>query len=225
VEAGTYIHVGRSGYSIKATAVSPTKDFSRLHSSAYLVASFQRGKIHRRNKERKRGAKRKFGELKTTVRASQDYRIFPHTIKSIQVEGSFSEEKDWVLEKSLLANTDNSFFAIPNVIFSSTNPFVPVLNPIDKPRYVKKGEVIGVIADPQSYFDSPRSLEHLAKMQEAATKTAMFIQVLMERDPQCSAYLAKTQEIVEQGKTPHLEPKPPDADDEQWGPKTDCHDK
>jgi hypothetical protein len=83
VEAGTYIQVGRSGYSIQATAVSPTKDFSRLRSSAYSVASFQRGKIHRRNKERKRRAKRKFGELKTTVRASQDYRIFPHMIKSI----------------------------------------------------------------------------------------------------------------------------------------------
>lgn len=64
------------------------------------------------------------------------------------------------MEKSLLANSDDSFFAIPNVLFSAAFPVVPVMNPTDKPQYICKGEAVGLITDPDKFLDTPKSAEH-----------------------------------------------------------------
>ena len=51
-----------------------------------------------------------------------------------------------------------------NVLISAANPWVPVANPTDHPRYIRKGEIIGTLTDPASFFDTPKSAEEWAPM-------------------------------------------------------------
>lgn len=123
------------------------------------MGHFIKAKLHRRNKAKRHIRKIKFGIDQTLIRASEDYKLHPHECKPIRVDGNFKEDSDWLVEKNLLTNANDSFFAIPNVLISAKNPWVPVTNPSDHPRYIRKGEIIGSIKNPQEFFDSPRNEE------------------------------------------------------------------
>jgi hypothetical protein len=99
-----------------------------------------------------------------TIRATEDYRIKAHECKLIQVDGDFSEDKEWLVERSLLANAEDSFFTVPNVLITARKPIVPVSNMSDRPRMIRKGEILGQLTDPQRYFNSPGTEEGLEKM-------------------------------------------------------------
>ena len=112
--------------------------------------------------------KLKFGIEEKTVRAAEDYKLRPHESKPIRVEGHLGEDREWLVQKNLLANANDSFFAVPNVLISAANPWVPVANPTDHPRYIRKGEIIGTLTDPASFFDTPKSAEEWERLQAAA---------------------------------------------------------
>lgn len=133
VESGTRVEFRGLPYSVKAVPVSRTKDFERLTSTHYCAASYVKAKTHRRAQARRHRKNVKFGKEKSIIRAAADIRIRPNSVASLKVDGYFMEntERDWLVEKSLLANDDDSFFAIPNVLFSSSNPIVPVMNPTE----------------------------------------------------------------------------------------------
>jgi hypothetical protein len=46
----------------------------------------------------------------------------------VTVDGNFGADKEWLVERSLLANTEDSFFTIPNTLISSRKPILPVGN-------------------------------------------------------------------------------------------------
>ncbi|KZP24429.1 hypothetical protein FIBSPDRAFT_666741, partial [Athelia psychrophila] len=125
LELGTRVSYRSCPYSIQAMPVGCTKDFDHMTPSH-----------------------RKFGEERKMICAQTDLKITPNSVASLRVEGYFNDEQDWLVEKSLLANSDDSFFAIPNVLFSSSFPVVPIMNPTDRPQFIRKGEAIGIIADP-----------------------------------------------------------------------------
>ena len=168
VELGTHIGFGSCDHRIRAVPVERTTDFGRLRQSTYMVSQFVRRQFHRRNKGKRRRQKLKFGIEERTVRAAEDYKLRPHESKPIRVEGQLGEDKEWLVQKNLLANANDSFFAVPNMLISATNPWVPIANPMDHPRYVRKGEIIGTLADPASFFDTPKSGEELEKFRAAA---------------------------------------------------------
>jgi len=140
----------------------------------------------------------KFGLEEKTVRAAEDYRLKPHESKPIRVEGQLGEDREWLIQKNLLANTNDTFFAVPNVLISTANPWVPVANPTDHPRYIRKGEIIGSICNPSEYFDSPSSPEELKHFQETAEKIRMVIAVQMNSEDH----------------------KDQEGEEEEYGPKT-----
>ena len=184
VEEGTHMSFGRHAHRIRAIPVERTKDFNRLRQSAYMVGQYVRRQFHRRNKAKKHRRKVKFGLHEKVVRALEDYRLKPHESKPIRVEGLLDEDREWLVQKNLLANANDTFFAVPNVLISAAHPWVPVANPTDHPRYIRKGEVIGTLVDPATFFDSPKSLEELKRFQDAAKviKTVIAIQIQAE-DP------------------------------------------
>jgi hypothetical protein len=77
----------------------------------------------------------------------------------VRVEGDFRDDKEWLVERNLLANAEDSFFSIPNTLISARKPRVPVSNMSDRPWFIRKGEILGSLIDPQSYFDKPKSEE------------------------------------------------------------------
>ncbi|KAJ7123582.1 hypothetical protein C8R44DRAFT_563634, partial [Mycena epipterygia] len=124
---------------------------------------------------RKRRLKEKSTRERLTLRASRDYRIRPHECRSILAEGYFDDDREWLVEKSLLANANDSYFAVPNVLISSLNPWVPICNPTDQPCIIRKGEAIGSLVDPQEFFDKPRTDVRRQKFAQSAEALAQVI--------------------------------------------------
>ncbi|KDQ65183.1 hypothetical protein JAAARDRAFT_109692, partial [Jaapia argillacea MUCL 33604] len=130
----------------------------------------------------RRAKKKKFGEDARLIRAAKDYKLAPHTVRNLLVEGDFGQERDWAVEKYLLPNADESFFAIPNTLISARNPVIPVANPTNVPRMIRRGEVIGRLTDPSSYFDVPRNLKQLEDLLNALAKTVTTIKALLSSE-------------------------------------------
>lgn len=205
VEEGTHISFGRHGHRIRAVPVERTKDFGRLRQSAYMVGQYVRRQFHRRNKGKRHRRKVKFGVDERTVRAAEDYRLRPHESKPIRVEGQLGEDCEWLVQKNLLSNANDTFFAVPNVLITAAHPWVPVANPTDHPWYIRKGEIIGTLSDPAAFFDAPKSQEELKRFKDSAEifRTVIALQTNPE-DPKPTV------------------PSPAEEEDEQeeYGPKT-----
>lgn len=99
-----------------------TKDFGRLQQSAYLVGQYVQHQFHRRNKGKRHQCKVKFGIDERTVRAAEDYRLQPHESKPIKVEGQLGEDREWLVQKNLLANANDTFFTVLNVLITVAHP-------------------------------------------------------------------------------------------------------
>jgi hypothetical protein len=93
-------------------------------------------------------------------------------------DGDFSEDRDWLVERNLLANAEDSFFSVPNTLISARRPTLPVSNLSDRPCMIRKGEILGSLRDLQSYFDAPSSELDL-KIMEA--RTALINKVIKAR--------------------------------------------
>ena len=210
VEEGPRIHFGKSGYEVSAKQVNRTDDFGRMRQSAHSVGRFIRNKLHRRRKNKKHRQKVKFGLEEKVVRAKEDCRLRAHECKSIQVEGQLGEDRDWLVTKNLLSGADNSYFAVPNTLISASNPWVPVSNPSDRPRYIRKGEIIGVLSDPAEYFDHVKTMADWEARTKHADAIAAIIQIQVDED-------RKAQER-ETGKP--LDNEDAQPQEESFGPKT-----
>ena len=217
VEEGPKIHFGKSAYEITARQVERTKDFERLRQSAHSVGKFIRSKLHRRRKNKRHRQKIKFGSEQRVVRAKDDYKIRPHECKRIQVEGQLEEDKDWLVSKNLLSGADDSYFVVPNTLISASNPWVPVTNPSDRPRYIRKGEVIGVLSDPGEYFDHVTTLADWERHCKHAEAIASIIQIQMKTDDKPGGAHHSSDKAGSEGNE-----KTSDSEDanESFGPKT-----
>ena len=199
-------------HTVSARGVSRTKDFERMRQSACAVGSFIKAKLHKRNKVKKARQRKKFGLDRRTIRAAQDYRLRPEECRRIRVEGHFDEDRTWLVEKNLLASENDSTFLVPNVLISSSDPWVPVSNPSIHPRTIRKGDVIGYLVDPQEFFDVPDSEEKLEQFKKSAQAVASMIAI--------AADSKESKEAVPDETPPRDESReePPEA--EQFGPKT-----
>lgn len=182
MEEGSQIHFGKSEYEVAAKPVDQMKDFNRMRQSAYSVGRFIQSKLHRRRKNKQRREKAKFGQEEKVVRAKEDTRLRPHECKSIQVEGQLGDDPDWIVTKNLLSGADNTYFAVPNTLISATNPWVPVSNPSDRPRFIRKGEIIRVLSDPAEYFDHVKAMSDWEAHAKHADAIAAIIQIQMDED-------------------------------------------
>lgn len=129
-----------------------------------------KAKAHRREKARKRRRVLRNGNDGNTVRADKDYLIRAHECKVVRLDGDFGSDpnKEWFIEKRLLAGAEDTFFSVANTLVTTRKPAIPVSNLSDSPRYIRKGEILGERRDPTAYFDAPRSPEELTEMRRKA---------------------------------------------------------
>ena len=208
VETGTKINFAGTSHEITAMRVDRTPDFDRMRQSSLLVSKYAKAKTHRRNKARRLRRKVKFGIDEQTVRAAEDYLLKPHQSRNIKVEGQMDEDKHWIVQKNLLANANDSFFVVPNTLISTRNPWIPVANPTDQPRYIRKGEIIGTLHDPDTFFDTPSSPEKFREFAKHASAVAGIIAAQLSAD-------------AEPGTSVPDVSKQHDANEEEdYGPKT-----
>ena len=121
------------------------------------------------------------------------------------------EDKEWLVQKNLLANTNDSSFAVPNTLISTRNLWIPVANPMDQPCYICKGEIIGTLHNPVMFFDKPSSPENFQAFAKHASAVAGIIGAQLSADAVCHAELMVSNTDVS---------KPDDTNkEENYGPK------
>ena len=148
----------------------------------YSVGRFIRSKLHHQNKNKQHRLKTKFGKEEKVVWAKEDYQLRHHECKPIQVEGQMEDDRDWLVTKNLLSGVDNSYFAVPNTLILAANPWISITNPTDRPRYIRKGEIIGVLMDPSEYFDHIKMMEDWQTHSRHAEVLAAIIQIQLNVD-------------------------------------------
>ncbi|KAJ7702724.1 hypothetical protein B0H17DRAFT_1176062 [Mycena rosella] len=188
VETGTKVLFGNSPYEVLATGVDPFAGRAEVHDLASALTTdarrFTKAKEHRRAKAKRRRRWRKNGGIARTIRAAEDYRVRAHESRNVRVTGDFSEDKEWLVEKSLLANAEGSFFTVPNTLISARNPVVPISDMSERPRFIRKGEILGSLVDPQIFFDKPESERGLEAIQRKTALVSALIQARAEAESQ-----------------------------------------
>jgi hypothetical protein len=186
VEAGTKIIFKNTPFEVEATGVEPYAGRSEVHAIATNLTMHAQGimkaKQHRRAKARRRRRTLRNGVEGRTIRAAEDCRIKAHECRLVRVEGDFSQDREWLVERNLLANSEDSFFSIPNTLISARKPRVPVSNMSDRPRIIRKGEILGTLTDPQEFFDKPTTEEGYEEMVGRSTLLTAIIQAKAEAD-------------------------------------------
>lgn len=208
IEDGMHIFFGRHDHQIRAAPVERMKDFDCLRQSVYMVGQYVQHQSHWRNKGKRHRRKVKFGIEEKTVRVTADYRLKPHESKPIKVEGQLGEDREWLVQNNLLANVNDTFFAVPNVLNTAAHPWVPVANPTDHPQYIRKGEIIGTLADPATFFDSPRSQEDLKKFRDSAEVIRTVISLQTNQHSTNSGPMEEEEEQEEYGPKTAAMPDP-----------------
>jgi len=135
------------------------------------------------------------------------------------VEGQLEEDRDWLVTKTLLSGTDDLHFAVPNTLISVVNPWIPITNPTNRPRYIRKGEVIGVLTDPADYFDHIKTMEDWQNHSKHADAIAAIIQLQIDADQKTheKPVRLESEDVKTNGIEENLSESVPE--DELYGPK------
>jgi hypothetical protein len=136
VERGTTIRFGAHPYEVEATGVEPPVDAAKIHALTARLTMFaseaRRAKEHRRAKGRRRRRIRRNGVEGRSVRVSEDVLIKAHSTQLVKVDGSFGNEADreWLVDRQLLANAEDSFFSVPPTLVTARKPVLPIRQPV-----------------------------------------------------------------------------------------------
>ncbi|KAJ7079337.1 hypothetical protein C8R44DRAFT_550266, partial [Mycena epipterygia] len=168
VEAGTKVLFDKGSYAVPARGVARTTDWEKAKEAAVSTSKFVRARLHKQAQTRKARLRRKWGIEARIVRAAENVRIGPEVCKRVKIEGCLGKDKEWIVQKDVLPGDSNTFFAVPNVLISSENPWIPIANTSMRPKLIRRGEMLGTIERPQEYFDSPTSEDSLNRMKGTA---------------------------------------------------------
>ncbi|KAJ7091836.1 hypothetical protein C8R44DRAFT_546620, partial [Mycena epipterygia] len=150
IESGTKILFHGQSYKVAASGVTPQVDANAMRALATGLtvhsSKMMKAKEHRRRKTQRQRKERRW----------EREELLPHSCKVVRLDGNFKEDREWMIERLLLADAHDSFFLIPNTLISARNPMLPITNTSERPRFIRKGEILGSLANPQKFFDSPK---------------------------------------------------------------------
>jgi hypothetical protein len=61
--------------------------------------------------------------------------------------------------KKVVISTDDELVLAPMTWVNSAAQYPPIANPSTHPWYIRKGDVVGQLLDPDSYADKPKDVE------------------------------------------------------------------
>ncbi|KAJ7178277.1 hypothetical protein C8R46DRAFT_1212979 [Mycena filopes] len=206
VEMGTKVLFRNTPYEVEAVGVGSFTGQAEAHAIAANLTTHAdtvgRAKAHRRAKTRRRKRRLRMGVESRTIRAAEDYLIKAHETKVVRVDGNFGDDRKWLVQARMLAGAGDSFFSVPNTLISARKPAVPLSNLSARPRYIRKGEILGELTEPEGFFDKPGTEDEWDRLQQ---KTALVTAIL-------EANLAEDErrEEARKSKADNSEPLPPD---------------
>jgi hypothetical protein len=186
VETGSKILFRNTPYEVEATGVGAFPGQAEAHALASRLTVHAEGvlkaRAHRRAKERRKRRRLRHGSEGRTVRAAEDYLIKAQETKVVRVEGDFSEDREWLVQAKLIATSEDGFLSVPNTLLSARKPAVPISNLSHRPRYIRKGEIVGELTDPSEFFESPRTEDGLHALQERTALVSAIIEANLAKD-------------------------------------------
>jgi hypothetical protein len=93
------------------------------------------------------------------VLAAEDALIRAGSMRNVRVIGPFTGRDQWVIEKVVIATDDCSVLAAPTTWVNSAAPYIPIANPSSRPWYVRRGEIVGHLVQPEAFADKPKDEE------------------------------------------------------------------
>jgi hypothetical protein len=202
------VRVGQSGYIIPGSSAQKVDlgfDLRKVH--AVKAKSFLRRTAARRGRAR---AQRN-GESKSLpqVLAAEDALLVAGSVHNVLVTGPFAGRTDWLVEKVVISTDDASVVAAPTTWINTDSPYLPIANPTTRPWYIRKGEVVGHLLDPETYADRPKDEAEMQKYTASADAIRTTIGTLCEQDLANASF---------EERVPHAEDLL--EGDHNWGPKT-----
>jgi hypothetical protein len=207
VETGTQIAFKDTPYEVEATSVEAFAGRSEVHALAANLTTLSKAvtkvKEHRRAKTRRRRRVLRNGVEGKTIHAAEDYCIRAHECKNVRVEGDFREDKEWMVERNLLANAEDSFFSVPNTLISARKPVIPVSNMSYQPHMIHRGEILGQLMDPQEYFNQPVTEEGRDRMLNCTALIVALIEARAEAEKTPESGKKERSEENQEGRRAH----------------------
>jgi hypothetical protein len=99
VELGSRIRFGNTSFNISATGIDRSNNTAKLRKSAFSTEGFLKAKTHCRDKAHCYRHKQALLAAAQCIRAAHDARIPTHTIKPVEVDGNFNNEREWLVKK------------------------------------------------------------------------------------------------------------------------------
>ena len=196
--------VGRSGRVIPA-ASALNVDLGFEIRIAHSMQSFIRRKAVARAKTK--GSAKKQSE----VLASEDTLIQPYSVRNVAISAAFEGREDWIVEKIIIGTDDQNIMAAPTTWITVSCPYIPIANTSPHPRYIRTGEVVGYLIDPETSLDKPKDENCYNKMAASA-----------EAFKKTIVGTLKAQDLATAENPAADTPGHDDCfeDDTSWGPKT-----
>jgi hypothetical protein len=183
VKSGTVVQVPAIREEIAAQHVGQNFDLPVIKQKVSNVQAFVKAKSSTQARSEHRAKTERETDRSQTIRVKNDCFLQPDLMKLVEVEcDAFedNEDREWLLEKTLLADADESFFPIPNVLLTGKFKRIPMTNTSTFPRALRKGEPLGLLIDPAHFFDSPKTENEKQRLEEAARRTALIIETCAE---------------------------------------------
>ena len=86
------------------------------------------------------------------VRAAEDVWIAPDASKKVRLAGDFSGKEVWLVER-LTINTKKGFYGTGTSLLRSEDPFLHIANISATRQQIRRGDVLGILRDPDKYLD------------------------------------------------------------------------
>lgn len=200
--------VGGSGRVIAASSAQAV-DLGFSIRSAQVGQSFVRAKSARRARA---NARRNAGDDgPPSVLADEDVLIAAGSVHNVRVNAPFEGRSDWLVEKVVIGMEEGSLLSAPTTWVNSKHPYLPVANPGVRPWYIRTGDIIGYLLNPEEDLDRPRTEEEWAKYAASADSIRAMVEGTL-----------RAQDLADAPPKNNFVPTGDDKleGEENWGPKT-----
>jgi hypothetical protein len=209
VETGSRILFMNTPYKVKAAGVGSFPGQAEVHALVTKLTVHVEGvlkaRAHHRAKERHKWRRLRHGPEGKTVHAAEDYLTKAQETRVVWVEGEFSEDREWLVQAKLIATSDDGVLSVPNTLLSTRKLAIPISNLSHRPRFIRKGEIVGELTDPSKFFETPQTEDGLHALQERMALVSAIIEANLAKEESSKEDAERTEEEQAEDKSPKKE--------------------
>jgi hypothetical protein len=141
-----------------SNALELDRGFEVHHVKAEFLQNRKVKEIMKTGKEEGRQPKPQVSTEPSYARAAQDVEIKPSLCK-VLIVGEFGKCEVWIVDQLTIGMKDGDFYGTAMSLVGSKDPFIHVANVMSKSRIICKGKILGILLDPNLYWDSKSTAE------------------------------------------------------------------